>query len=474
MRTEHFIQPLTAERQAEVVQDLNRAGTISSDYILLVILSCIIATFGLILDSAAVIIGAMLIAPLMSPILRCALDLVTGDMKQIGRALFTLFVGVVIAIGLSTVLGLLVSIGATNFLEELPAEVLGRTRPNLFDLIVALAGGTAAAYALSQPHLSAAMPGVAIATALMPPLCTSGIGLSQYRGDVSIGALLLFSANFIAIVFAASITFTVVGFRPALPWQRPFTFWRTLIIGGPLVLLITLILIGTTVGIIREAQETSIIRHVLADELESTGDTSLVSFDRLIKEDYLEIIATIRTSGVLTFQEANRIQKELATQLQRDVALKFAIIPFASLDPLIAPTLTPTEVVEPTIVLATASIAPTYTPLPTLTPYPTTTPYPTATPYPTLSPYPTPAPPPTATPVIYALLETDDGSAVNIRQNAGLTDILDVFPSGTLVQLTNQRTSIDDTVWVEVVLIDGRTGWVNESFVRLYRPFGLP
>lgn len=199
-----LFNPISRERQVEVRRGLDQAGTWCNDYLLLIMLSCVIATFGLILGSAAVIIGAMLIAPLMSPILRCALALVRGDLGRFAQAFATLLVGIVFAVGLSTLFGLLVSTGGFNFLEELPSKVLGRTRPSLFDLVVALAGGTAAAYALAQPHLSAALPGVAIATALMPPLCTVGIGISQSRADVSSGALLLFLANLTAPATARS------------------------------------------------------------------------------------------------------------------------------------------------------------------------------------------------------------------------------------------------------------------------------
>ena len=111
-------------------------------------------------------------------------------------------------------LGLLVSGGRYNYLEALPSEVLSRTQPTLFDLAVALAGGAAAAYALTQPNLSAAIPGVAIATAIMPPLCVVGIGFSQGRVDVELGAGLLFLANFAAILFAGVVVFWTVGLRP--------------------------------------------------------------------------------------------------------------------------------------------------------------------------------------------------------------------------------------------------------------------
>ena len=93
--------------------------------------------------------------------------------------------------------------------------MLLRTQPSPFDLVIALAGGAAATYALARPRLSAALPGVAIATALMPPLCVVGIGISLQRSDVYMGALLLFLTNLVAISFASILVFAFLGFRPS-------------------------------------------------------------------------------------------------------------------------------------------------------------------------------------------------------------------------------------------------------------------
>ena len=177
------LRTISAARQRDVLAGLDESSLLGRNYVIMVVLSSIIATFGLVQDSPAVIIGAMLIAPLMSPIIAFSLALVLGDLGRAGRALLTLVVGVALAIGISVVFGQAVSTGRFNFLEQLPAEILGRTHPTLFDLAIALAGGAAAAYALARPELSATLPGVAIATALMPPVCTVGIGLlDRLRG----------------------------------------------------------------------------------------------------------------------------------------------------------------------------------------------------------------------------------------------------------------------------------------------------
>ncbi len=131
-------------------------------------LSCSIATLGLITNSSAVIIGAMLVAPLMSPILGLSIATVVAEGKLFRRALVALGAGILLALLLSTLLGWIARLLPFDVLVSFPDEVLSRTHPTPFDLGIALAGGAAAAYALAQPRLSAALPGVAIATALMP------------------------------------------------------------------------------------------------------------------------------------------------------------------------------------------------------------------------------------------------------------------------------------------------------------------
>ncbi len=334
---------ITETRQAEVVREIAHAARVSRDFVLLVILSCIICTFGLVLNSGAVVIGAMLIAPLMSPILALALALVRGDTHRSARAAVTVFVGALLSVGLSTVLGQLVSTSQFNFLAQLPTEVVSRTQPTLFDLTIALAGGAAAAYALAQPNLSATLPGVAIATALMPPLCVVGIGLSQGRSDIYDGAALLFLSNLVAIIFAGGLVFAGVGFGPFRHAERRMIFSRSFAVSGAMVLLVTVPLIGFMVNITVNARENQMISTTLNDELQRiNSDASLVSFDAHQQSGQLEIVATIRTPRQLTFTEATSIQRKIATKIDKPVELQLLVVPLTKLDTLNPPTPTPT------------------------------------------------------------------------------------------------------------------------------------
>ncbi len=333
---------ITETRQADVLREMTHAAEVTRDFVLLVILSCVIATFGLILNSGAVVIGGMLIAPLMSPILALSLALVRGDARRAGHATLSILLGTALSVGLSAILGQLVSTSQFNFLAQLPTEVVSRTQPTLFDLMIALAGGAAGAYALAQPKLSATLPGVAIATALMPPLCVVGIGLSQGRSDLYNGAAILFLSNLVAIIFAGGMVFAGVGFGPFLRDRRAI-FSRSFAVSGAMFLLVTIPMIGFMVNISINARETQMISSTLSDQLHQINtDSTLVSFDEHSDQGHLQVIATIRTPHNLSYTEAVDIQRALAEKLNKPVELQFLVIPLTKLDTLQPPTPTAT------------------------------------------------------------------------------------------------------------------------------------
>ena len=180
---------------------------------MLVLLSSVIATQGLLVDSPAIVIGAMLVAPLMSPVIALGLSSITGDERLLRDSAAALLRGALLAVIVALVIIWVNRHLPFVVLLELPNQVTVRTTPSPIDLTVALAGGAAAAFALGMPNISAALPGVAIATALMPPLCTIGIGLAMERMDVAGGATLLFITNAVTITFAASLVFSAWAFE---------------------------------------------------------------------------------------------------------------------------------------------------------------------------------------------------------------------------------------------------------------------
>lgn len=209
--------------------DLREASTPDRDYFVMIAVSAFIATFGLFLDSVAVIIGAMLIAPLMSPVLATGLSVARGDPKFLRSALEAVAKGAVVAV-------VCAALSAVVAPELAPGkEILSRTRPNLFDLAVAFGSGIAGAYTFSSKHLSASLPGVAIAAALIPPLAVVGIGVGFGYHHIMWGALLLFGANLIAIAFGGALTFIALGFYPKIKGEEGE--WRLKSLIGTAVLL---------------------------------------------------------------------------------------------------------------------------------------------------------------------------------------------------------------------------------------------
>ena len=215
------VPQLSREERIQLVEKVQSSSSFNFDFITLVCLSTLIAGLGLIRDSAAVVIGAMLVAPLMTPLVGCGLALVHGNLILIRNAARSVFWGFCLSFAIGVGLGLLVpGVGWTD-------ELLSRGEPGRLDLIVAFASGLAAAYATGRPGLSGALPGVAIAAALVPPIATTGIGVALGHYADALGALLLFLSNIVAIVLGAAISLYALGMRGEREpdrrglWMRP-------------------------------------------------------------------------------------------------------------------------------------------------------------------------------------------------------------------------------------------------------------
>lgn len=179
-------------------------------FVSLMMLSTAIAVFGILGDSTAVVIGAMLVAPLMFPVLGAAAAIVMGWPRRIVSRALIVAAGSLLAVILAAVISFIVP----GMRTPLPAELMARTSPNLLDLGIALAAGAAGAYGQVRRHASDVLTGVAVAVALVPPLAVVGITLQLMEWQLALGATLLFLANVVGIVIAASATFLAAGFVP--------------------------------------------------------------------------------------------------------------------------------------------------------------------------------------------------------------------------------------------------------------------
>lgn len=208
----------------ETLISLKEGAKTTSVFIVLMILSTLLATIGLFQDSTPTVIGAMILAPLMTPIISLAMGFTRNHQHIIKNSLKTLAVGIISALICSAFLTLFLP------LEVMTSQISSRINPNLLDLFVAIFSGIAGAYASSKEEVAKSLAGVAIAVALVPPLAVTGIGIGW--GDLSIiyGSFLLFLTNFFGMILAASLTFIVLGFAPILKAKKGLTYSTILLL----------------------------------------------------------------------------------------------------------------------------------------------------------------------------------------------------------------------------------------------------
>jgi uncharacterized hydrophobic protein (TIGR00271 family) len=464
------------ERRGEVQVQLRNNSHPDFSFFLLVLLSAGIATLGLLTNSPAVIIGAMLVAPLMSPIIGLGLASLTGDGRLLKDATSALLRGAILAI-LFAMLLTWVDINLPFFYfqaDNLPAEVLARIRPSPLDLAIALMGGLAAAFALAMPNISAALPGVAIATALMPPLCTVGIGLATRMWHVAGGAFLLFLTNAITIAFASSLVFFALGFAPR--FTRGSKLPRSLQISALLTIGLLFPLSYYSVQFVRQATEDRLISEIVYGKVAEMENVQLVEWQPERTSNALHLSLTVRTLRPLLYQDSVELQQAIGSALQAagvlnsqdTVEVVINQVLTAQLDPLVPPTFTPTPTATRT---STPGPSPTSTTTPTSTPTHTATPTETSTP----SPTPTNASTPTATPTP-ALAEVQIVSLppMQLRQSPGGPEIGPVLRNGALLTVLYGYQIVDGLKWVEVMDPEGRVGWVPEIYLNVLPPSATP
>ncbi len=288
--------------QAEVDRNMVENGLLTPAYIFLVFISCAIATLGLLLDSAAVVIGAMLIAPLMGPINLLGYAIAKTNLaygKQAGLAL-----------GFGVVAALVTSYTIVNFSPFIPptAQILARTNPNFFDLLVAIFSGMVAGFAIIRQQ-GGTFAGVAIATALMPPLATSGYGWATASWDIFSGAFLLFLTNMLAIAF--SVTGVSLWYGLGKWPSGKDLAWR----GGVALFVLALLSIPLV-----KTLNSSVSQAILSKQVQDTVNSALPASDTI---QQLKVWAPPGKNGpqvnlvVLTRQFEPKLQKQLEALLDK-------------------------------------------------------------------------------------------------------------------------------------------------------------
>ncbi len=281
----------------------------SPRYAFMTMMSAGIAVLGLLLSSPAVVIGAMLISPLMGPILGFGFSLALFDFAEMRRALFALVVGSFVAVGFTALIVL------ASPLQAATAEIIARTRPNLFDLGVALFAALAGTFAIIRGR-GETIVGVAIATALMPPLAVVGYGLATWNMAVLGGSLALFATNFVTIALAATAMARFYGFGHFLSSQQSWT--------QTIILLLVFVAMAIPLGlslrqIAGEAVAVTQTRSLLSDRFGAEARVTQLNIDF---DAHPILVRAVVITPRARMQKAPSLQTDLEKRLGRRVMLR--------------------------------------------------------------------------------------------------------------------------------------------------------
>ncbi len=299
-----------------VRRSIDITARLSSPFIVMNTLATIVAAYGLLADSTAVVIGAMIIAMLLGPIMGLALALVDGDAGLLKRALVAEFAGAALVL----TIGFL--IGKVHSNLPITAEILARTKPNLLDLIIALAGGAAGAYASASPRVSVGLVGVAISTALVPPLTACGICLSRGLTEQASGAFILFFTNLVAIQCASSVVLVSFGFHKVADRQTgDRAFIRRLVLDVALFFGLSIFLYTQLTSTVRQQQFEEAIKQGIRKGLASIPGAYLseARFREVGAKDVVVAVVTVPSS--ITPAQTAEIQSLLPSRKDHQLEL---------------------------------------------------------------------------------------------------------------------------------------------------------
>lgn len=287
-------------------------------YYVLIVLSTLIASYGLLSNSTATVIGAMIVAPLMGPILGLALGTVLADTRMFRRSLVAESTGAVLVI----LTGLLVAlVVGPDHIDFGSSEIAGRTRPTLYDLAIGIAAGLAGAYCTVHPGLQASVAGVAIAVALVPPLAVTGLTSSGWlHGNIGFrpvfGSFMLFFTNLLTIELASGAVFYGTGFRQNRA-DNPKAVWRnTLLVKLVLLLLTGWFLTIQLTNLLRERYGLATSRTQLEQALKDIPGAQLDTIEASLHGDNLIISAVVGSRTEIEPPTVAILEKRLSKELK--------------------------------------------------------------------------------------------------------------------------------------------------------------
>ena len=279
-------------------------------------LSAVISTLGLLANSVAIIIGAMIIAPLMGPIIGMAYSVAMGNRKLLRRSSLTLLKGVILTVAASWITASIIG------LETVESEILSRTNPTLIDFGIAMAAGLAGAFTQTRRSIADAIPGVAIAVALVPPLSVIGIGLGLAEKEIALGAFLLFSTNLICIVFFGSLVFLFQSYGNLERAKKGLAMSTVVMfaLGVPLTISMRELIIRKNV--------TSRVSDLVLEEMDTFNNADIDLITVVPREKFLAIkIDVAAPLDSISQADIDRLRSVLVNQINRPIELRVEVVP---------------------------------------------------------------------------------------------------------------------------------------------------
>ncbi|WP_069789584.1 DUF389 domain-containing protein [Cyanobacterium sp. IPPAS B-1200] len=304
---------VSATRIAKLHQELTSDSRWGVDYLLSTVASCLIASFGLLSNSTAVIIGAMIVAPLMLPLRGLAFSACEGDYKLFEKSILSLVGATILSLLLSWFIAVVVA------LPDVGSEIVARTEPTLIDLGIAISAGLISGFGKVRSGISETLAGTAIAVALMPPLCVVGISLAGGLYAYATGAFLLYVTNLLGITLACMVAFILSGYTKAtkaLGWASVTTAFLLIPLGASFFQLI------------QQQEIEKEINRQLANETITVGqDVEAVKVGIIWTQNPPLINVTMQTDKEITSRQVSLVRDYISSKMNRDFELVFYIVP---------------------------------------------------------------------------------------------------------------------------------------------------
>lgn len=313
-----------------VISDLAERTELNGSYLSSLILANLIALLGLLTNSVAVVIGAMLISPLMGPIFSLGLGFTMGDLVLSRRAVRNIVYSILLAVTVAAIFTLF------SPLKETTHEILSRTRPNIYDLLIAVFAGTAGALALcTRKNYLFTTTGVAVATAVIPPLSVVGYGVGTWQPELAIGGFLLFFTNLVAIVISSNVIFYVLRFRGSMVAESRYPLRRRFQILGSVLVIISIPLVITLVSDLRKVKLTGQVESVLKGYLNKQHLSRVTDVAIDSKNKQLNVIASINTVTYVGSEILHQIEVDLTSKIGKPIKLELeqVIVRSGAVDP---------------------------------------------------------------------------------------------------------------------------------------------